>query len=746
MSKSRFKQKEESQSLLSGIESHEAQSLLDGEYASPHRILGAHPCRLGGIDGVVVRAYHPDAVSVECLQEEGLTFKLEPVAEGGLFAGFLPNGRLPLQYRLQFRFADDNVWEFEDPYRFLPTLGDTDLHLFGEGTHRRLWECMGAHPREIDGVRGVSFAVWAPGARRVSVVGEFCGWDGRLLPMRQMGTSGVFELFVPGIDSGTLYKYEIKTQEGAIRLKADPFAFSMEVPPETASRVFESSYAWRDQAWMEQRRHRDLVREPMSVYEVHLGSWMRAGDYGEHPLSYRDIAPKLVEHMKRFGFNYLELLPVAEHPFTGSWGYQVSAYYAPTSRYGSPDDFRYLVDECHRNGIGVIVDWVPAHFPKDDFALRRFDGTALYEHEDPRQGEHPDWGTLIFNYGRNEVRNFLIANALYWLKEYHIDGLRVDAVASMLYLDYSRKAGEWLPNPFGGRENLEAIDFLRATNEVIREDQPGCFTVAEESTAWPGVTRPASEGGLGFTLKWNMGWMHDTLKYFSEDPVHRRYHHDTITFAMLYEYNEHFLMPLSHDEVVHGKRSLLEKMPGDIWQKFANLRLLLAYQFTRPGKMLLFMGTEIAPYAEWDADRSLDWHLATDSWRTGLAAFFGDLGRLYHKNACLWRSDPDPTGFAWVVCDDRDNSILAYQRRDVENEMLIALNFTPVPRQGYVVGVPVPGNYRLVLSSDEERYSGSGAEIPPEIATEPAPTHGHAQSLRLSLPPLAAVIYQPSDR
>jgi 1,4-alpha-glucan branching enzyme len=614
---------QQTQTILE-VPSLDLDRLTAGEHTDPHGILGAHPIH----DGVVVRAYHPEATSVECLLPSDESVEMERL-DGGVFATYLARASVPLPYRLRFHFEDGKVWERDDPYRFLPTLGDMDLHLFNEGTHRRLWDCLGAHFETVEGVTGVAFTVWAPSARRVSVIGDFCYWDGRLLPMRQMGSSGIFELFVPGIGPGELYKYEIKTHEGALRVKTDPFAFAMEVPPSTASRVTTSTFQWNDESWMSRRADRDPTREPFAVYEVHLGSWARVPEEDNRPLTYREIAPRLVAHARRLGFTHLEFLPVAEHPFAGSWGYQVSGYYAPTARYGAPDDFRYLVDYCHQHDLGVILDWVPAHFPKDDFALRRFDGTALYEHEDPRLGEHPDWGTLIFNYGRREVRNFLVANALYWLEEFHIDALRVDAVASMLYLDYSREHGEWLPNRYGGRENLDAIDFLRQLNETVHQEIPGAFTIAEESTAWPGVTNAPAEGGLGFGFKWNMGWMHDTLEYMKKDAVHRKYHHDQLTFAMLYEHTERFVMPLSHDEVVHGKGSLLQKMPGDQWQKFANLRLLFTYQYTRPGKQLLFMGTELAPDREWHHDRSLDWHLADDPLRAGLLRFFEDLGGLY---------------------------------------------------------------------------------------------------------------------
>ncbi|MGH7606982.1 MAG: 1,4-alpha-glucan branching protein GlgB, partial [Gemmatimonadales bacterium] len=561
----------------------------------------------------------------------------------------------------------------------------------------------------------------------------------------------VWELFIPGLEPGALYKYEIKTPQGALRTKTDPFAQAMEAPPGTAARIVASAYDWGDGAWRKVRHGRDPRREPIAIYEVHLGSWARVTEEGQRPLTYREIAPRLVAHARRLGFTHLELLPVAEHSFTGSWGYQVMGYYAPTARYGTPDDFRFFVDYCHQHGLGVILDWVPAHFPKDDFALRRFDGTALYEHEDPRRGEHPEWGTLVFNYGRNEVRNFLVANALYWLTEFHVDALRVDAVASMLYLDYSRKEGEWLPNAAGGRENLEAVAFLRELNDAVAGDAPDCFTVAEESTAWPGVSGSTAEGGLGFTFKWNMGWMHDTLEYFREDPVHRKYHHERLTFGMLYEYTERFLMPLSHDEVVHGKGSLYGKMPppGDPWQRLANLRLLFAYQFTRPGKKLVFMGGELAQEREWNHDASLDWHLLEETTpgsegRAGLLRFLEDLGALYRAEPCLWRTDPDPEGFSWIDCNDRDNSIISYERRDGPRHVVVALNFTPVPRDDYRIGVPVAGRYRLRLSSDAGRYGGSGYAVPDTFDTEPVPFHTRPQSLRLRLPPLAALVLEPA--
>jgi 1,4-alpha-glucan branching enzyme len=719
--------------------------LAEGSHADPHRLLGAHPGADAGRGGCVVRAFHPDAVGVECLLEGAPDAPMQRVDPRGLFACFLPDRRPPLRYRLRFRFADGHTWERDDPYRFLPTAGELDLHLIGEGTHRRLWEVLGAQPRRVDDVDGVAFAVWAPNAARVSLVGDFCGWDGRLLPMRCLGGTGVFELFVPGVAAGANYKYEIRTREGALRLKADPLGRWMEPSPGNASRVTaQSTYAWGDGAWMDARRRRDPAREPLSVYEVHLGSWGGAsGAEGRTP-GYREIAPALARHVRELGFTHVELLPIAEHPFTGSWGYQVTGYYAPTSRFGTPDDFRFFVDHLHQQGLGVLLDWVPAHFPRDDFALRRFDGTTLYEHEDPRRGEHPDWGTLIFDYGRREVRNFLVANALYWLAEFHVDGLRVDAVASMLYLDYSRKPGEWTPNRHGGRENLDAVEFLRALNTVVAEEQPGCLVAAEESTSWPGVTRPVADGGLGFTFKWNMGWMHDTLRYFARDPIHRRWHQDELTFAMLYEGSERFLMPLSHDEVVHGKGSLLSRMPGDAWQRFANLRALLAYQWTRPGKQLVFMGTELAPPDEWSHDRDLDWGLAEDPLRAGLARCLADLGALYREEPCLWRRDHDLDGFRWIDCADRERSLLSWLRQDGERHLAVVLNLTPTPHAEYRIGVPSGGGYRVRLDTDDARYGGSSfAAGQSWVPAEPVPWHGLPHSIRLRLSPLAVLVLAP---
>ena len=610
-------------------------------------------------------------------------------------------------------------------------------------------EVLGAHVRTLkdaDGkeVTGTSFAVWAPAARSVSVVGAFCDDDPERWPLRPLGTSGVHERFVPGVGADTAYKFSIETADGERLLKTDPYGRWMEPAPDHSSRVQAAgTYAWGDEAWLAGRADRDLRREPFSVYEVHLGSWARVPEEDNRSLSYREIAPHLVEHVQKLGFTHVELMPVMEHPFGGSWGYQVTGYFAPTSRYGTPDDLRFLVDSFHQAGIGVLFDWVPAHFPADEHGLGRFDGTALYEHEDPRKGKHPDWDTLIFNYGRHEVANLLLANALYWIEEFHADGLRVDAVASMLYLDYSREPGEWVPNDEGGRENLDAVRFLEGLSTLVRAEAPGCLLVAEESTTWPGVTTPVAEGGLGFHFKWNLGWMHDTLRYFATDPLYRAHHHGFLTFAHSYEHTEHFLMPLSHDEVVHEKGSLLAKMHGDEWQKLANLRLLLAWQFLRTGKKLLFMGTELASLEEWDHDGSLHWHLRDEPSRQGLQAYLAALNKLYKHHPCLWAHEEADWNFLWIECEDKEHSVFSFQRRDEDTHLLVVLNTTPIPREGHRVGAPSKGRYRLQLSSDEERYGGTGHELRATVATEDVPHHGHDASLLLDLPPLGALVLAP---
>jgi len=718
--------------------------LLRGAHRTPHAILGAHPAQHDGVNGVVVRALFPTAVHVGVVLPDSHDAVEMVDHHNGLHSLFLPARTMPMRYRLRIGQPDGSSIDRDDPYRFLPTVGEIDLHLFGEGRHLRLWEKLGAHPRAMDNVAGTAFAVWAPNATRVSLIGSFNAWDTRVHPMRALGTSGVWELFVPGVGANALYKFEIKAPSGALRVKTDPMAFQMELSSGHASVVVPTgTYAWNDGDWLARRAEGDPVREPMLVYEVHLASWARVPEENNRALSYREIAPRLAEHVKMLGFTHIELLPVLEHPFGGSWGYQVSGYYAPTSRHGSPDDFRFFVDTMHAAGIGVLLDWVPAHFPKDDWALRRFDGTACYEHEDPRLGEHPEWGTLIFNYSRHEVRNFLLANALFWIEEFHIDGLRVDAVASMLYLDYGREAGQWMRNKFGGRENLDAVSFLKQLNYTVSQLHRGVSMIAEESTTWPRVTHPIVEGGLGFTFKWNMGWMHDTLDYFRVDPFFRQGAHDKLTFAMMYEYSEHFINPLSHDEVVHLKKSLLEKMPGDSWQKLANLRALFAYSITRPGKSLFFMGAEIGVHREWNHDISLDWHLLNDPRRQGLMDFVGELGALYQANPCFWRRDIEPAGFSWIDVGDKEQSVLSYARWDGSDHAIIVLNLTPVPRENYRVGSAASGSYRVALSSDEVRFGGSGFSHITSVETEPVPFHGFTNSMVLSLPPLSAIILRP---
>nr|WP_244981507.1 1,4-alpha-glucan branching protein GlgB [Corallococcus exercitus] len=667
---------------------------------------------------------------------------------GGVFEARI-NGRTePFSYLLEVEYPGKKVFTLRDPYSFLPTIGEMDLYFAGEGRHERLWERMGAHLIHHNGVKGTSFAVWAPTARGVSVVGDFNGWDGRLHAMRRMGSSGIWELFVPEVGEGTRYKFEIRPGHGGgALLKADPFAFRTETPPATASVVHDlQRYAWGDSAWLEAReKHVDAAHHPWSVYEVHLGSWRRVVEDGDRPMTYRELAPELSRYVKELGFTHVELLPVSEHPYGGSWGYQVGGYYAPTSRFGHPDDFRYLVDYLHQEGIGIIVDWVPGHFPRDSHALGNFDGTSLYEHADPRKGAQPDWGTLVFNFGRNEVRNFLIANALFWLEEYHIDGLRVDAVASMLYLDYSRKQGEWIPNRWGGRENEEAIQFLRELNDTIRRKHPGVVVIAEESTAWPKVSQPVSEGGLGFHFKWNMGWMHDTLSYFSKDAVYRQYHHNQLTFGLLYAFSEHFMLPLSHDEVVHGKGSLYGRMPGDEWQKRANLRALFAWMWAHPGKKLLFMGGEFGQPAEWNHDRSLDWHLLHDPGHKGIQKLVGDLNRIYRDLPALYDSDSEPVGFQWLQPDASAANVLAFVRRSRTpgRHVVCVANMSPVPREDYRVGFPLHGRYVELVNTDAGEYGGSGLGNRGQVHTEATGWDGQPASAALTLPPLSVVWFTP---
>ena len=629
------------------------------------------------------------------------------------------------------------------PNQFPPTLGAIDLHLFGEGRHERIYEKLGAHLITQEGQPGVAFAVWAPNAKSVAVVGNFNEWNGANHKMRLLGTSGVWELFVPGLGAGELYKYEIKFGRRKF-LKADPYAFMMQPPPETSSITFKSSYKFQDRAWMTRRQKRRAWREPLSIYEVHLGSWRRIPAEDNRPLTYREMAPLLADYTIENGFTHVEFMPLKEHPYGPSWGYQVSAYYAASSRYGTPDDLRFLIDHLHQRGLGVIMDWVPAHFPKDAFALARFDGTALYEHLDPKRGEHPDWGTYIFNYGRNEVRNFLTANALFWLREFHLDGLRVDAVASMLYLDYSRKEGEWVPNEFGGRENLEAIAFIKELNEVTHRECPGTLMIAEESTAWPAVSHPVYAGGLGFDFKWNMGWMHDTLKYFQTDPLFRGGNHNALTFGLLYAWSENFILPFSHDEVVHMKGSLLNKMPGDEWQKFANLRAMYAYMWAHPGKKLLFMGGEFGQWREWTEDESLDWHLLELPVHKGVQLLIQDLNQLYQKHGALWEADTEASGFQWIEVENAAENVVAFRRISPSNdkEIICVSNFSPLVREGHRLGLPRAGTYKQLLNTDHEKYCGGGFGVMKSIRSEKVPAHGLEYSAAITLPPLATMWFE----
>ena len=723
---------------MSGSSSIELQALLQHRHHDPFSILGRHP------DGKnwVIRALLPHAAkaSLPDLDDMPMTALGE-----GLFSCSGNSHALPAHYRICWEDHHGHQHTIHDPYSFAAQISDFDLHLFAEGRHWHAYRFLGAHAWEVEGVMGLRFAVWAPAAARVSVVGDFNHWDGRCHPMRVRGGSGVWELFIPGLKPGSLYKYEIRNRDsGEVFTKADPYAQQFELRPKTSSvAALPSQHAWGDEAWIQQRHAEAWLHRPMSVFEVHLGSWKRDAQSGF--LDYRTLAKELVDYIKPLGFTHIELLPITEHPFDGSWGYQTTGYYAPTRRFGEPDDFRWFVDYCHQNGIGVLLDWVPGHFPKDAFALARFDGSALYEHEDPRLGEHRDWGTLIFNYDRNEVKNFLLSSAMYWVEEFHIDGLRVDAVASMLYLDYSREAGDWLPNKFGGRENLGAIEFLRELNSSVQGHHPGTLIIAEESTSWPQVTRPTWLGGLGFAMKWNMGWMNDTLEYFKKDPVHRHFHHDQLTFGLLYAFTENFMLPLSHDEVVHGKRSLLHRMPGDEWQRFANLRLLYTLMWTYPGKKLLFMGCEFAQSEEWSEERGLDWWLLDYPLHQGMKQLVGDLNRLYRQQKALHYYDFEWQGFEWIDCHDAAQSVLAYLRKSADNgdAVITILNCTPMPRHGYRIGVPAPELYQELLNSDSSFYGGSNLGNV-AVQAEEIPWMGRPYSISLTLPPLGGLVLKQS--
>lgn len=726
---------------------HDINKIVHGDHHDPFTVLGMHALKTKDKDCLIVRAFLPHAREAVLVDPKSRrTIPFQKAHKDGFFISLVEDVKEHFFYKIRVTSPENVTWEFVDPYRFLPVLTDFDLHLFNEGNNYMVYKKMGAHLMTRDGVEGVYFSVWAPNARRVSVVGNFNLWDGRRHPMRVLGGSGVWEIFIPGLVAGDTYKYEIKTRHGHLYLKADPYGFFCELRPKNASRVYDlDQYKWKDHAWIEKRKRVNWLEAPMSVYEVHLGSWMRSPDDPERFLSYRDVAPKLVKYVKETGYTHVEFMPLAEHPLDISWGYQVLGYFAVTSRYGEPADFMYLIDLCHENGIGVIMDWVPAHFPRDDHGIGWFDGTALYEHADPRKGEHPDWGTKIFNYGRNEVQNFLISNAFFWFDEYHIDGLRVDAVASMIYLDYGRKNGEWVPNKFGGKENIEAIEFMKKLNTIVHGKFPGAYMIAEESTAWAGVSRPTYTGGLGFTFKWNMGWMNDTLLYFSKDPVYRKFHHGTLTFSLIYAFHENFVLVLSHDEVVHGKASLINKMPGDTWQKFANLRLLYGYMWTHPGKKLLFMGGDFGQYGEWDCTKSLDWHLLEHDQHRKLNGCVKELNRLYREEKCLHEIDFTYHGFEWIDLSDSEGSIISYIRRgkDRNDFLIVACNFTPVVRNRYRLGVPERGYYREVFNSDSGIFGGSNAGNFGGQWSDDIPWHGKNYSMEITLPPLAAVMFKP---
>ncbi len=721
--------------------------IIKAEHWDPFVVLGVHEIESAGKKAIVVRAFLIEAEEAWVLDvNKEKTYKMEKTNKAGFFEKNFENRKDFFQYKLKVKTSDNRISEFFDPYSFMPVLSDFDLHLIGEGSHYKKYEKLGSHIIEVNGIKGIHFAVWAPNAKRVSVVGDFNNWDGRRHQMRVLGTSGVWEIFIPGLDEGEVYKFEIKSKSGEIFLKADPYAFYFEVRPKSASVVYDiNRYRWDDSKWLEMRSEKNWFESPVSVYEAHLGSWMRVPEEENRFLTYRELADKLIGYVKDMGYTHIELMPVTEHPLDASWGYQTVGYFAPTSRHGAPEDFMYFIDKCHQNNIGVILDWVPAHFPKDAHGLGYFDGTALYEHADPRKSEHKHWGTLIFNYGRNEVRNFLISSALFWLEKYHIDGLRVDAVASMIYLDYSKKEGEWVANVFGGRENLEAIDFLKRFNEIVHQHHPGILTIAEESTAWTGVSRPTYLGGLGFSLKWNMGWMHDVLEYFSKDPVYRKHHHSNLTFSLLYAFTENFMLVLSHDEVVHGKSSMLGKMPGDMWQKFANLRLLYGFMYGHPGKKLLFMGGEFGQWDEWDFDHSLDWHLLQYEPHQKLRHYVRDLNRLYRAEPLLYEVDFSYSGFEWIDLHDTEQSVISFIRKGkrADDFLVVVCNFTPVPRYNYRIGVPDAGLYKEILNSDSAEYWGSGIGNAEGILSEDVSWSGRPYSISITLPPLAVVVFKP---
>ncbi|MDR0965925.1 MAG: 1,4-alpha-glucan branching protein GlgB [Myxococcales bacterium] len=722
-------------------------AIINATHGQPFDVLGAKVEKIKGKNSIVVRSFHPEATALAVIDAKGkLLAEAKKIDPAGFFEADLGISDLKQRYRLRL-FNEGGTWEIDDPYAFSSLLTEYDLHLLREGTHQKLWDKLGSHLTTRDGVDGVEFAVWAPSARRVSVVGDFNSWDGRRHPMRKHEGNGLWELFIPGLELGQNYKYEILPPVGDVcLLKVDPVAFQVEVPPKTAARIARiDDYEWKDAAWLDARKQWNYLEAPISIYEMHFGSWRHKLEDGNRSLSYTEMAAELAAYVKDMGYTHIELMPMTEHPFYGSWGYQTVNFFAPTGRYGTPDELRAFIDAMHQNGIGVILDWVPAHFPSDAYGLAEFDGTHLYEHADPRQGKHPEWGTLVFNYGRTEVWNYLIANALFWLDQYHFDGLRVDAVASMLYLDYSRKDGEWIPNRYGGKENLESVEFVKHLNCVVGEKYPGALTIAEESTSWSGVSRPVYLGGLGFSMKWNMGWMHDILEFFSKDPIYRKYHSNMLTFSMLYAYSENFVLALSHDEVVHGKRSLLDKMPGDAWQKRANLRSLLGFMYGHPGKKLNFMGTEIGQWNEWNHDSSLDWHLLDYEDHKGIQRWVRDLNRVYRDEPSLYEQDFKPEGFQWIDCSDVDRSVYSFVRyaKDRRDFTIFVCNLTPTPHENYRIGVPEAGLYTELLNSDAGIYGGSNMGNGGAVQADPQPWQAFQNSMAITLPPLSVTVLKP---
>ena len=735
--------------MISKVSLQELNRIIEVRHSDPHCVLGMHIVQEGGKDCVSVRAFIPQAKKVTLIDnnDDSKTYELSKIHIDGFFEVLIEDRAEWFMYKFSIEDGAGNQWTSYDPYSFQPTVGEMDLYLYGEGTHYEIFNKLGAHPTVCQGVEGVSFAVWAPNAARVSVIGDFNVWDGRRTMMRALASSGIWEVFVPGLKTYDKYKFEVRTHSGAILQKSDPYGNFAEMRPNTASVVYDiTQYKWNDSEWIKQREGEQQINRPISIYELHLGSWKRVVDENENErfMTYTEMADEIIPYVKEMGYTHIELMPVKEHPFDGSWGYQVVGYFAPTSRYGEPEEFMYFVDKCHQNNIAIILDWVPAHFPKDSHGLAMFDGTALYEHADKRQGEHPDWGTLIFNYGRKEVKNFLIANALFWIERYHIDGLRVDAVASMLYLDYGKQEGQWVPNEYGGRENLAAVEFMRHMNSIILGRYPNTLMIAEESTAWAGVSRPPESGGLGFNLKWNMGWMNDFLSYIEKDPIHRKYHHNSLTFSMVYAYTENFTLVLSHDEVVHGKGSMINKMPGDLWQKFANLRLTYGFMYGHPGKKLLFMGSEFGQFAEWSEAKSLDWHLLEYEHHAQIQKFVKDLNHLYVKENSLWNDDFTSTGFEWIDCSDHERSIVSFIRKgaDPNDVLLFVSNFTPVPYTDYRLGVPKNCAYQEILNSDAREYGGGNIINKEIISAEEIEYHGRTHSIKINLPPLATVIFR----